>query len=399
MRRAAGWRSPEQEQARQASDPQRPRRDVQPVERDGEPSRGGLRRMAGGGRDHERRRRGGGDADPGEDLGNRAVLPLGAVDPERDPGCEDEEREADLQVDIAPPERGRPPERHERPHVGKPTQRVDRGRLFEVGRHRDQSEDRGDGEGDRDRAKARSGAPDTRPRDRQPHREQSDRGHHGQEHEPLEDHELWRRRRARYVRDHELRSGPRVGADREREGALDRVAVDRDRPPVDEVPALGQVRLERDDQGVRVGSRPTWRCSRYLLAVLVGDGDDREAGLDGLVEGQGNVGGRGVEDGARLRERLGQVRMRRRRHGRHERDQRDERDQDSPPPACHASCRFPPPANRATAPRMSPRTPTMSATIVSSDVLPPPSEAFASIVGAGFSADSEPFQSTIVPSE
>ena len=31
--------------------------------------------------------------------------------------------------------------------------------------------------------------------------------------------------------------------------------------------------------------------------------------------------------------------------------------------------------------------------------LPPPSEAFASIVGAGFSDDSEPFQSTIEPSE
>ena len=177
------------------------------------------------------------------------------------------------------------------------------------------------------------------------------------------------------------------------------MAVDRDRAPVDEVPALGQVRLERDDQRVGVGRRPPRRRGRDLLAVLVGDGDDREAGLDRLVEGQGNVGGRGVEDGARLRERLGQVRVRRRRHGRHERNHRDERDQDTPPPMRHASCLLPPPANRATAPRMSPRTPTMRAMIVSSDVLLPPSEAFASIVGAGFSADSEPFQSTIVPSE
>ena len=91
----------------------------------------------------------------------------------------------------------------------------------------------------------------------------------------------------------------------------------------------------------------------------------------------------------------------RRRGGRsRERDDRDERDQDTPPP--FASCELPPSAARAKsaiAPRTTPTAPTTRAMTVSVEVPPPPSEAFTSIVGAGLSDDSEPFQSTIDPSE
>ena len=44
------------------------------------------------------------------------------------------------------------------------------------------------------------------------------------------------------ARDRELRRRPRVRADRVGERALHRVAVDRDRPPVDQIPALRQMR-------------------------------------------------------------------------------------------------------------------------------------------------------------
>ena len=80
-------------------------------------------------------------------------------------------------------------------------------------------------------------------------------------------------------------AGPGVRADREGEGAADRVAVDGDDPPVDEVPALREM-LERDDERVRVGRRPPRRAGVSLLAVRVGDGDDREARLDRLAVGE-----------------------------------------------------------------------------------------------------------------
>ena len=59
----------------------------------------------------------------------------------------------------------------------------------------------------------------------------------------------------------ELRRRPRVRADREREGAAHRVAVDRDHAPVDEVPALGDL-LERHDERLRLGRRPLRRARR-----------------------------------------------------------------------------------------------------------------------------------------
>ena len=58
---------------------------MQPVERDGEPARRSLRRVARGARDEQRPRRREG-ADEREQLGDRALLALGPVDPDRDRG-------------------------------------------------------------------------------------------------------------------------------------------------------------------------------------------------------------------------------------------------------------------------------------------------------------------------
>ena len=65
---------------------------------------------------------------------------------------------------------------------------------------------------------------------------------------PARDEQRGRGRGLGDVRDHELRVGPGVRPDRELERALHRMAVDRDRPPVDEVPPLRQVRAQRHDQ-------------------------------------------------------------------------------------------------------------------------------------------------------
>ena len=79
-------------------------------------------------------------AEAAEELGDRAVLALGPVDPERDPRGDAEEREADLHVDVAAPERRHAEQRHERADVEDRAQRVDRGRDVEVDRDREQPE-------------------------------------------------------------------------------------------------------------------------------------------------------------------------------------------------------------------------------------------------------------------
>ena len=125
------------------------------------------------------------DAERGEQLRDRAVLAVGPVDEERDPGGEAEEQEADPEVEVAPPEGGRPPERDERGELEERAQRVDRGRLLEVGGHGEEGEGRGDREGNRQPAQPRPLDPaQGRPGDREPHREEADRAHHGQEHRP-----------------------------------------------------------------------------------------------------------------------------------------------------------------------------------------------------------------------
>ena len=60
------------------------------------------------------------------------LLALGSVDPEGDPACEAEEREADLHVHVAAPERSDAKERQERPDRERGAQRVDRGCEVEV---------------------------------------------------------------------------------------------------------------------------------------------------------------------------------------------------------------------------------------------------------------------------
>ena len=71
------------------------------------------------------------------------------------------------------------------------------------------------------------------------------------------------------------------------------MAVDRDRAPVDEVPALREMRRSGTIERVRV--RRATGCTEPVVSwwrVLVGDGDDREARLDRFVEGQGDLRGR-----------------------------------------------------------------------------------------------------------
>ena len=82
-----------------------------------------------------------------------------------------------------------------------------------------------------------------------------------------------------------------------------------------------------------------------------------------------------------------------------EREHGSRQDQAGSRPSSQASARFPSGrVKSATAPSTTPTAPSASATIVSVEVLPP-RELFASMVGAGLSDDSEPFQSTTVPSE
>ena len=85
--------------------------------------------------------------------------------------------------------------------------------------------------------------------------------------------------------------------------------------------------------------------------------------------------------------------------GEPQRDACDGQQPADPPPSGHAIGLFPPRERRAPIATTSAIAPSASATIVSVLVLLPPSELFASIVGAGASDDSGPDQSTIEPSE
>src|SRR5439155_16410672 len=104
---------------------------------------------------------------------------------------------------------------------------------------------------------------------------------------------------------------------------------------------------------------------------------------------------------ARARERRSPHEHRVRPGGRWERKRsRDRHDQqrDARAPG-HASARRPDLPMRLATATTSASTASASATIPSVLLPPPPSEAFASIVGAGVSADSGPDQSTTLPSE
>ena len=288
----------------------------QPAEPDASPQRGGASRATSdrprgdGLRRRARRRRERAAPRPrraprpqfGGQLGDRAVLALRAVDPERDPRGDAEQREAELEVDVAAPERRHPEQRHERADVEHRAQRVDRRREVEVDGDRDQAEHATQTTNATETA--RRLVPSTR---RTTGRAIAIRSTNS----PIDDitvRNISQRaissfvvvaRRARSFGTGNCGAGPGFGADRERERALHRVPVDRDRAPVDQVPALRQVRAQRHDAACRgsTGER-LHRRGRLLAAGGVGDRDDREARLDRLVVGERRPSGGGASEDA-----------------------------------------------------------------------------------------------------
>ena len=89
----------------------------------------------------------------GGELGDRAARALGPVDPQRDPGGDAEQREAQLHVDVAAPERGHAEQRHQRAEVEHRAQRVLGDREVEVDGDRDQPDHASDHEAHRVRAR------------------------------------------------------------------------------------------------------------------------------------------------------------------------------------------------------------------------------------------------------
>ena len=168
-------------------------------------------------------------------------------------------------------------------------------------------------------------------------REQPDRHHHRQEHHPARDQHVGRGRGLVDAWHRELWRRAGVRSDRVRERPLHRVAVDRDRAPVDQVPPLGEVRPQRHDQRVGIRRVSADRRGRLLLAVRVGDGDDREPRLDRLVVGQLDRSRRSVEHAAGRGHGLDQVGVGR--GGTRQRQPDRERDQaeHAPPRGSHTS--------------------------------------------------------------
>ena len=78
-------------------------------------------------------------------------------------------------------------------------------------------------------------------------------------------------------------------ADREDDAARDRIRVGGDDAVGRRVGALRQVRLQRDRQRVALARRPEGRAGLHLGALDVEDADDAEAGLDRLVEVEGDA--------------------------------------------------------------------------------------------------------------
>ena len=335
----------------------------------------------------------------GKQRRERPLPPLRPIEPDRNRGRRREEGEDELEVEPPAPECRRAYEREERPEAPERAQRELGRRKQEVDGDRHECDQRGGPEGDRHVAQARAGNQrHHRPRDRDPQEEEADRRHDREEGEPARSHQLGRRGGFRDGRDHELRRRSRVRSDGEREGAPHRVAVDRDHPPVDEVPAFGEP-LHWRDQRVRVRGRAAGRTGGLPVAGGVRHRDDGEPRLDGLAVAQRYLLRRHVDDPARDRRRLQESRVRPRRgRQRQRRRGRGEGNQDG---ALHARGRLPRDTDAASAAPASrtPTTPTTSATMASVELPPPPRDDFASITGAGVSEDSGPDQSTTEPSE
>ena len=359
---------------------------MQPVEQQRESTRRGLRGVAGSAGHHHdgsgREQR----AARGDQLRDRPPRPPRAIHPQRDSGGQAEQRKAHLEVDDRAPERSDSKQRHERRQVEHRPERIVGRREVEVDRNRNQPDDRGDRERDRQRAQRRAlDFPDERSRGQQPHHKKPDRRHHRHEHHPPGHQQLRRDRGGRDVRNPKLRGRPGAGPDRVRECPLDRMAVNGDRSPEDQVPTLGEMGPQRNYQRVRIGRRPVHRPRRLLMPVGIGHGDDREPRLDRLVVRQLDVRRRSLKDDACRRNRLNQVRVRGRaaRQPEPHRECGDGDQQRAPDATVHARSRPLDPPINANPPASRPSTPTISATIVSSETPPPPSESATSIVGAG----------------
>ena len=149
-----------------------------------------------------------------EQLGDRALRPLGPVDPERDAGREHEEREAELEVEVAAAERRVAHERHERADVERtsaartPPSRARGRRESRAGRAAAATTNAIE-----TRAQARPrDAPHERPRDRDPEDEEADRAHRRRGRRASAPRRAAASRRvSRDRRDHELRRRPGFG--------------------------------------------------------------------------------------------------------------------------------------------------------------------------------------------
>ena len=149
-------RRPHDEQPDQAAHPDRAGCKMEPVEQHREAARRRLPGVPDRARKHERRGRRREGAAEREHRRDRTALPPGAVDPDRDRRRDAEQREADLDVDVAAARRRRPPKRDDAADVEERPKRVDRGRLLEIHGNGDEAERGRDPERDRDPAQART---------------------------------------------------------------------------------------------------------------------------------------------------------------------------------------------------------------------------------------------------
>ncbi len=344
-----------------------------------------------------RRRRGGQEgACQGEERRHRPVPAAAVVHPEERPRREPEQHEHDLEVGERPAQVGVADDGHRRAEVDERPLGELRRRDEDIEGDRDQRDRERDRRRHRERPQRRGGDPGRRPGDDRPQREQADGDHHAEEDEPAGDDQLRRRRRLRERRDDELRRRPGVGPDGEGERTAHRMAVGRDHPPVDEVPALGQVADGHLDR-VRVRRQRRGRAGRLLLAAGVRHRDHRELGRDRLVVGEADPGRRRRHGAAGLGVGAQECRVRPGRLRQRERARRDGEGEARPAhPGGHVSGLRP--ATSPIAPSRTPTAPTTSAAMTSS-VLGPPLSDDPSTTGLGVSADSGPFQSTTVPSE
>ncbi len=370
--------------------------DVRPVEHERERRGRRLRRVPGQAGDGRRRPGGEKRAGQGEERGHRPLPATAVVDPEERPGREAEQHEHDLEVGERPAQVGVADDRHRGGEVEERALGELRRRDEDVEGDRNQRHGERDRRRQRERPQRHAGDRRRRPGDDRPQREQADGDHHAQEDEPAGDDQLRRRRGLRERRNDELRRRPGVGPDGEGKRPADGMAVGRDHPPVDEVPALRQVPHRHLDR-VRVRRQRGGRAARLLLAPGVRHRDHGELRRDRLVVGEADPGRRRRHGAAGLGVGAQERGVRPRRLRQRERACRDGEGEPCPAhPAAHVSGLRP--AARPIAPSRTPTAPITSAAMTSSVLAPPPSDD-PSTTGLGVSDDSGPFQSTTVPSE